>query len=126
MSDLVRLFVGNISYNLTEAGLTDELSKLGVVAENVKIARDKDTRGAKGFGFFEVESSDAERVIKVTDGAPVGGRFLKVERAVRQPADDLARRRPPPQRREFVEQTDHSAAWREEMRGSNSKRRHHR
>ncbi len=81
-----RLFVGNVSYNLDEEGLTQGFAEQGFAVENVRIARDKDTKRPRGFAFIEVDDKVADELL--SKGAHVGGRDLRIERSAKQPGDD--------------------------------------
>lgn len=79
-----RLFLGNVSYNLTEQQLIAGCAQLGVRIESAKIAVDKQTHRPRGFAFVEVADADAEDALKILQDARVGGRPLRVERANKQ------------------------------------------
>lgn len=73
-----KLYVGNISFQTTEADLTDTFSGFGSVV-SVKIIQDRDTGRSRGFGFVEMGSpEEAQTAIEGLDGKEVGGRNLKV------------------------------------------------
>jgi RNA recognition motif-containing protein len=92
-----RLFVGNVAYNLDEQSLTDAFAQLGMKVENVKIARDKETKRPRGFAFIEVDEPAA--VALLSQGVRIAGRDLRVERSAKQPGDDERDRRPAGDRR---------------------------
>jgi cold-inducible RNA-binding protein len=75
------LFVGNMSFQTTEADLRALFEPFGAIAR-VHIAMDRETGKARGFAFVEM-TNDAEAVkaIAALDGKPVGGRNLKVNEA---------------------------------------------
>ena len=52
-----KLYVGNLSFNLTEDSLKDQFSQFGTV-DSCKIITDRDTGRSKGFGFVEMSSSN--------------------------------------------------------------------
>jgi RNA recognition motif-containing protein len=75
------LFVGNMSFQTTEADLTDLFKAFGQVTR-VHIATDRDTGRARGFAFVEMpDDSEAVKAIAGLDGKDVGGRNLKVSEA---------------------------------------------
>ncbi len=77
----MNIYVGNLSYNVTEDDLQQLFAEHGSVAK-VSIIKDRDTGNSKGFGFVEMDNqADAENAIKELDGSSVGGRNVKVNQA---------------------------------------------
>jgi len=71
-----KLYVGNISYNVTVDQLQELFSAYGNV-ENVNIIE------GKGFGFVEMSNqSEAEKAKKALNGSDFKGRSLKVNEAI--------------------------------------------
>ena len=85
----MNIYVGNLSYGVTE----DELQQLFVEYGSVVSANlimDRDTGNPKGFGFVEMENqADAEKAIKELDGSSIKGRSIKVNQA--RPRNDRSR-----------------------------------
>lgn len=76
-----RLFVGNLSRDTTEMGLRALFGLQGTVAE-AKIVVDRETGGARGFGFVEMSSDhEASQAIDELDGCHVDGRCITVNEA---------------------------------------------
>lgn len=76
-----KLYVGNLSYNTTEADLETLFSQSGTV-ESVRVMRDMATGRARGFGFVEMASEEeAQAAINATNGQEFGGRALTVNEA---------------------------------------------
>jgi cold-inducible RNA-binding protein len=76
-----KLYVGNLSFQTTEADLTSMFEQHGVV-ESARIITDRDTGRSKGFGFVEMSDDDAaEKAIAQLNGQQVGGRALTVNEA---------------------------------------------
>jgi cold-inducible RNA-binding protein len=76
-----RLYVGNLSYDTTEADLRDAFGSAGTVTD-VKVVLDRETGRPRGFAFVEMSSdSDAQNAIAQLDGRDLGGRTLKVNEA---------------------------------------------
>lgn len=74
-----RLYVGNLSFETTEATLTAEFGRDGRRVSSVSIVTDRDTGRPRGFAFVEMASEgDAEGAIKALDGSEVDGRTLRV------------------------------------------------
>ena len=81
-----KLYVGNLSFDSTEADLKDLFGQHGTV-ESVAVITDRETGRARGFAFVEMsESSAAQDAIRALDGNEFGGRNIKVNEAKeRQP-----------------------------------------
>lgn len=76
-----KLYVGNLSFTITEQTLSDQFAQFGTV-ESVKIITDRDTGRSKGFAFVEMASDDEARAaIEKLDGTEFEGRQLKVNEA---------------------------------------------
>jgi RNA recognition motif-containing protein len=81
-----KLYVGNISYETTEADLQSLFSQTGTV-ESVRVMRDMATGRARGFAFVEMASeADAQAAIDKLHEKQFGGRTLTVNEARPQPA----------------------------------------
>jgi RNA recognition motif-containing protein len=75
------IYVGNLSYNVTQDDLTKVFSEYGAVTR-VQLPTDRETGRVRGFGFVEMESSAAEdAAIQALDGAEWMGRVMKVNKA---------------------------------------------
>jgi cold-inducible RNA-binding protein len=75
------LFVGNMSFQMTEGELSELFKAFGQVSR-VHIAMDRETGRARGFAFVEMPNDDeAAKAIAGLDGKDVGGRNLKVNEA---------------------------------------------
>ncbi len=76
-----KLYVGNLSFNSTEADLKELFSQHGTV-ESVAVITDRETGRARGFAFVEMsEASAAQDAIRALDGNEFGGRNIKVNEA---------------------------------------------
>lgn len=76
-----KLYVGNLSFNTTDAELQALFSQHGSVG-SCQIIMDRDTGRSKGFGFVEMGSDDEARTaIQELDGSDFGGRSIKVNEA---------------------------------------------
>ncbi len=76
-----RLYVGNLSYSVTEADLREVFGEAGSV-EDVKVVLDRDTGRPRGFAFVEM-STDAEagKATESLNGRDVQGRAINVSEA---------------------------------------------
>ena len=75
-----KIYVGNLSYQTTEADLTNLFEQVGQV-ESVSIITDRDTGRSKGFAFVEIDAEGAEKAIAQFNGTEVNGRTLTVNEA---------------------------------------------
>ena len=80
------VYVGNLSYDATESGVSDAFSEYGTV-KRVHLPTDRETGRMRGFAFVEM-AADAEedKAIEALDGAEWMGRTLKVNKA--KPRED--------------------------------------
>jgi cold-inducible RNA-binding protein len=77
-----RLYVGNLSYNVTEPELREVFAENGRNVVEVKIVMDRDTGRPRGFAFVEMGSDDeASQVIQSLSGREVQGRAINVSEA---------------------------------------------
>jgi RNA recognition motif-containing protein len=77
-----RLYVGNLSYNVTEPELREVFAENGRNVVEVKIVMDRDTGRPRGFAFVEMGSDDeASQVIQALTGREVSGRAINVSEA---------------------------------------------
>lgn len=84
---MVKLYVGNLPFTLTEAQLTEAFSQAGPVA-GVKIVLDPYDGRSRGFGFVEMaDEPGAQAAIEKLNGTEVGGRPIKIDRAKVQSTD---------------------------------------
>jgi len=76
-----KLYVGNLSYETTEASLSELFGAIGEVV-SVSLITDRMTGRSKGFAFVEMaEQSAAQQAISQLNGQDVDGRSLKVAEA---------------------------------------------
>ena len=78
---MVNIYVGNLSYEIAEAELSQAFSAHGVVGQ-AKVIMDRETGRSRGFGFVEMANdAEAEAAITALNGAELGGRTLVVNKA---------------------------------------------
>ena len=76
-----RLYVGNLSYDVSSSDLEQMLSQHGTV-ETAEDISDRMTGQSKGFGFVEMSSDEeAQAAIAALNGQDHGGRALTVNEA---------------------------------------------
>jgi RNA recognition motif-containing protein len=84
-----KLYVGNLSYNLTSSDLEQLFSAHGTVS-SAEVIMDRDTGRSKGFGFVQMGSDDeAQAAIAALNGQENDGRALTVNEA--KPREDRPR-----------------------------------
>ena len=84
-----KLYVGNLSYNVTNDSLGEMFAPYGTVG-SAQIIMDRETNRSKGFGFVEMSTGEeAQAAIAGLDGQENGGRNLKVNEA--KPKEDRPR-----------------------------------
>jgi len=73
-----QIYVGNLSYTMTEGSLRELFEQYGEVV-SVKIIQDRMSGRSKGFGFVEMANKEeAETAIQRINGTEVDGRNIKV------------------------------------------------
>lgn len=80
------IYVGNISYQVTEDDIKNVFGEYGTV-KNVSLPTDRETGRLRGFAFVEMDSDDEEAAaIEALNEAEWMGRVLKVNKA--KPKED--------------------------------------
>jgi RNA recognition motif-containing protein len=88
----MNIYVGNLSYNVTQDELRELFSAYGEIS-TASIISDKFTGQSKGFGFVEMpQESQAREAISELNGKEINGRALTVNEA-RPRAERPQRRR---------------------------------
>jgi RNA recognition motif-containing protein len=78
----VKLYVGNLSYETSQADLEELFTKHAGAVDDVKIIRDNDTGRSRGFAFVEVPSAEgAQKAIAELNGYTLNDRALIVNEA---------------------------------------------
>ena len=81
-----KLYVGNLSYSVTDGELAKLFEAHGTVA-SAQVIMDRDTGRSKGFGFVEMKTDqEAQAAIAAMNGKEVDGRSLTVNEA--KPRED--------------------------------------
>ncbi|MBI4650261.1 RNA-binding protein [Candidatus Desantisbacteria bacterium] len=77
----MKLYVGNLSYQVTEDDLKVSFEGFGNV-ETVVIIKDRETGRSKGFGFVEMSSKEeGQAAIEGLNGKDLSGRNINVNEA---------------------------------------------
>jgi RNA recognition motif-containing protein len=81
-----KLYVGNLSYDMTDNDLQNLFAPHGAV-QSAQVIMDRDTGRSKGFGFVEMNNDqEAQAAIKALNGQDSNGRSLTVNEA--RPRED--------------------------------------
>jgi len=77
----VRLFIGNLPYNVTSDDLERVFGEVGTVT-SARVITDRETGQSRGFGFVEMGSAaEGQKAITVWNGQELNGRALTVNEA---------------------------------------------
>jgi RNA recognition motif-containing protein len=75
------IFVGNLSYNVSENAIRSLFEEYGTV-DRVSVVTDRDTGQQKGFAFVEMGvDAEGDRAIESLSGRDLNGRALTVNEA---------------------------------------------
>jgi RNA recognition motif-containing protein len=75
------IYVGNLSYDVTEEDLNHVFADYGEV-KRVYLPADRETGRMRGFGFVEMSNeAEEEKAIETLDGAEWMGRQMRVNKA---------------------------------------------
>jgi len=77
---ITNLYVGNLSFDVTENDLRDMLSKHGPVNE-INVIMDKMTGRARGFAFVTMNTPEGNAAVLALNGKEWNGRALTVNEA---------------------------------------------
>ena len=80
VSQVKKIYVGNLPWSATEDALRELFSTIGSV-HSVAVITDRETGRSRGFGFIEMDDSDAERAISELNGREMDSRPLRVNEA---------------------------------------------
>ena len=77
----MQIYVGNMSYQMTEDSLSAVFAEFGEVSKTVIIS-DRETGRAKGFGFITMNNDEeAKAAIEALNEKEIDGRTLRVNEA---------------------------------------------
>jgi RNA recognition motif-containing protein len=77
----MKIYVGNLSFNTSEAQLRDLFAQHGEVA-SASLVMDRETGRPRGFGFVEIhDDTQARAAMAALNGANIDGRDLTVNEA---------------------------------------------
>lgn len=75
-----KIYVGNLSYGVTEQDLNQLFSKYGVVKQ-VSLIMDRETGRSKGFAFVTFETAESAQASLQLDNNEIDGRKVRVNLA---------------------------------------------
>ncbi len=85
----MKIYAGNLSYDLTEDELRKEFESFGQV-DSIKIIKDNFSGKSRGFGFIEMPNeNEAQKAIEELNGKDLKGKNIVVNRA--RPISDRRR-----------------------------------
>lgn len=90
MAEEINIYVGNLSYRVTEDEVRELFEQYGNVSR-VSLITDRDTGRARGFGFVEMEREGGNAAIAALDGQDFQGRNLRINEA--RPREERPQRR---------------------------------
>ena len=76
----MKLYVGNLPYNISDDQLSDMFAKFGT-PDSAKVITDRDSGRSKGFGFVEFSNDEQAKQALSLNGTEFGGRALTVNEA---------------------------------------------
>ncbi|MBK1877277.1 RNA recognition motif domain-containing protein [Pelagicoccus mobilis] len=77
----MEIYVGNISFGLSEGDLQDAFEQFGVVSQ-LKIIMDRETGRSRGFGFVTMDNAEeGKAAVEGLNGQELDGRQLTVREA---------------------------------------------
>ena len=77
---MIRIYIGNLSFNTTEENLKQAFEEYGSV-EEVSIVKDKFTGASKGFGFVNMDDDAGFNAIRALNGTMLDSRKIRVSQA---------------------------------------------
>jgi RNA recognition motif-containing protein len=77
-----RLFVGNLSFNTTEADLRNVFTEASLAFTEIKIVTERETGRPRGFAFVEMaDQASATKAMELLNERELDGRQLNVNEA---------------------------------------------
>ena len=75
-----RIYVGNLPFSATEDSVRELFQQHGTV-HSVSLVTDRYTGQPRGFGFVEMDDTEANTAVSATNGQEMEGRQLRVDEA---------------------------------------------
>ncbi|MDL2207600.1 RNA-binding protein [Desulfovibrio sp. OttesenSCG-928-M16] len=80
----VSMYVGNLPFSADQLSLQTLFAPFGEVI-SARVMSDRETGRSRGFGFVEMEATDAKKAISSLDGTELDGRKLRINEAEKRP-----------------------------------------
>jgi RNA recognition motif-containing protein len=74
------MYVGNLPFSADQSTLESLFAPFGEV-RSARVMSDRDTGRSRGFGFVEMEASEAKNAMSALDGTELDGRKLRINEA---------------------------------------------
>ena len=75
------MFVGGISWNTSDADLSQAFGQFGEIVE-ATVVTDRETGRSRGFGFVVfADDADADKALSAMNGSELDGRTIRVDEA---------------------------------------------
>ncbi len=75
-----KLYVGNLPWSINDADLRGLFEQHGSIA-SARVMVDRESGRSRGFGFVEMDESDANKAIEALNGSSIEGRPIVVNEA---------------------------------------------
>ncbi len=75
-----KIYVGNLPFTASEDDVKDLFTSHGDI-QSIKLITDFETGRFRGFGFVEMDESEAQTAIEALNGTDFNGRTLRVNEA---------------------------------------------
>ena len=76
----MKLYVGNLAWSVNDSELSNLFGEFGDV-HSATVISDRESGRSRGFGFVEMDTSDANRAISALNGKDFQSRALRVNEA---------------------------------------------
>lgn len=78
------MYVGNLPFSADQSSLQTLFAPFGEVI-SARVMSDRETGRSRGFGFVEMETTDAKKALSGLEGAEIDGRKLRINEAEKRP-----------------------------------------
>lgn len=78
------MYVGNLPFSADQSSLKSLFAPFGEVI-SARVMSDRDTGRSRGFGFVEMEVSEAKKALSALNGTELDGRKLRINEAEKRP-----------------------------------------
>lgn len=78
------MYVGNLPFSADQLSLQTLFAPFGEVV-SARVMSDRESGRSRGFGFVEMETSNAKQAMSSLDGTELDGRKLRINEAEKRP-----------------------------------------